>query len=80
MANLKAKVRGNPPISSVIGNPNQIIAQTLKIGNVALADLTDVDSSGLSDGAVIQYNSSSSKFQMKTNIDGANLTITGGTY
>ena len=71
MANLKAKVRGNP---------NKIIAQTLKIGNVALADLTDVDSSGLSDGAVIQYNSSSSKFQMKTNIDGANLTITGGTY
>ena len=47
MANLKAKVRGNP---------NKIIAQTLKIGNVALADLTDVDSSGLSDGAVIQYN------------------------
>ena len=44
MANLKAKVRGNPPISSVIGNPNQIIAQTLKIGNVALSDLTDVDS------------------------------------
>ena len=71
MANLKAKVRGNP---------NKIIAQTLKIGNVALADLTDVDSSGLSDGAVIQYNSTSSKFQMKTNIDGANLTITGGTY
>ena len=71
MANLKAKIRGNP---------NKIIAQTLKIGNVALADLTDVDSSGLSDGAVIQYNSSSSKFQMKTNIDGANLTITGGTY
>ena len=28
MANLKAKVRGNP---------NKIIAQTLKIGNVALA-------------------------------------------
>ena len=71
MANLKAKVRGNP---------NKIIAQTLKIGNVALADLTDVDSSGLSDGAVIQYNSSSSKLQLKTNIDGANLTITGGTY
>ena len=71
MANLKAKVRGNP---------NKIIAQTLKIGNVALADLTDVDSSGLSDGAVIQYNDSSNKFVMKTVIDGQNLTITGGTY
>ena len=71
MANLKAKVRGNP---------NKIIAQTLKIGNVALADLTDVDSSGLSDGAVIQYNGTTNKFAMKTIIDGANLTITGGTY
>ena len=71
MANLKAKVRGNP---------NKIIAQTLKIGNVALADLTDVDSSGLSDVAVIQYNGTTNKFAMKTIIDGANLTITGGTY
>jgi len=71
MANLKAKIRGNP---------NKIIAQTLKIGNVALADLTDVDSSGQTDGAIIQYNGSTNKFVMKTNLDGQNLTITGGTY
>ena len=71
MANLKAKIRGNP---------QKIIAQTLKIGNVALADLTDVDSSGQTDGAIIQYNGSTNKFVMKTNLDGQNLTITGGTY
>lgn len=71
MANLKAKIRGNP---------QKIIAQTLKIGNVALADLTDVDSSGQTDGAIIQYNGTTNKFVMKTNLDGANLTITGGTY
>ena len=71
MANLKAKVRGNP---------NKIVAQTLKIGNVSLADLTDVDSSGQSDGAIIQYNGSTNKFVMKTNLDGQNLSITGGTY
>lgn len=71
MANLKAKVRGNP---------NKIIAQTLKIGNVSLADLTDVDSSGQTDGAIIQYNGTTNKFVMKTNLDGQNLTITGGTY
>jgi len=71
MANLKAKVRGNP---------QKIIAQTLKIGNVALADLTDVDSSGQTDGAIIQYNGTTNKFVMKTNLDGQNLTITGGTY
>jgi hypothetical protein len=71
MANLKAKIRGNP---------EKIIAQTLKIGNVALADLTDVDSSGQSDGAVIQYNGTTNKFVMKNILDGQNLTITGGTY
>ena len=71
MANLKAKVRGNP---------NKIVAQTLKIGNVSLADLTDVDSSGQTDGAIIQYNGSTNKFVMKTNLDGQNLSITGGTY
>ena len=71
MANLKAKVRGNP---------NKIVAQTLKIGNVSLADLTDVDSSGQSDGAIIQYIGSTNKFVMKTNLDGQNLSITGGTY
>ena len=71
MANLKAKVRGNP---------NKIIAQTLKIGNVSLADLTDVDSSGQTDGAIIQNNGTTNKFVMKTNLDGQNLTITGGTY
>lgn len=71
MANLKAKIRGNP---------EKIVAQTLKIGNVALADLTDVDSSGQSDGAVIQYNGTTNKFVMKNILDGQNLTITGGTY
>ena len=71
MANLKAKIRGNP---------QKIIAQTLKIGNVSLADLTDVDSSGQTDGAIIQYNGTTNKFVMKTNLDGQNLTITGGTY
>ena len=33
MANVKAKIRSNP---------NKIVAQTLKIGNVSLADLTDL--------------------------------------
>ncbi len=71
MANLKAKIRSNP---------NKIVAQTLKIGNVSLADLTDVDTANLTDGAMIQYNAGTSKFKMTNNLDGSNLIINSGTY
>ena len=37
MANIKAKIKRNP---------NKIVAQTLKVGNVALTDLTDVNAQG----------------------------------
>ena len=43
MATIKAKIRRNP---------NKIVAQTLKVGNVALTDLTDINASGTTDGAV----------------------------
>ena len=71
MANLNAKIRSNP---------NKIVAQTLKIGNVSLADLTDVDTANLTDGAMIQYNAGTSKFKMTNNLDGSNLIINSGTY
>ena len=71
MANLKAKIRANP---------NKIVAQTLKIGNVSLADLTDVDTASLADGAMIQYNAGTSKFKMTNSLDGNNLVINSGTY
>jgi len=71
MANLKAKIRSNP---------NKIVAQTLKIGNVSLADLTNVDTAGLADGAMIQYNAGTSKFKMTNSLDGNNLIINSGTY
>ena len=71
MANLKAKIRSNP---------NKIVAQTLKIGNVSLADLTDVATANLTDGAMIQYNAGTSKFKMTNNLDGSNLIINSGTY
>ena len=71
MANLKAKIRANP---------NKIVAQTLKIGNVSLADLTDVDTASLADGAMIQYNAGTSKFKITNSLDGNNLIINSGTY
>ena len=71
MANIKAKVRRNP---------QKVIAQTLRVGNIAFADLTDVDSSGQSDGGMVIYNATTSKYTVSTNISNQNLQITGGTY
>ena len=71
MANIKAKIRQNP---------NKIVAQTLKVGNVALTDLTDVNAAGFSDGGVLMYNGSTTKWDATTTIGNINTNITGGTY
>ena len=42
-------------------------------GAVSLRSLNDVDTSTLNDGAIIQYNASSSKFETKNEI----ITLTG---
>lgn len=71
MANIKAKVRSNP---------DRIVAKTLKIGDIALGDLTDINSQGTTDGAVLLYNGTSSKWDATTLIANQNTNITGGTY
>ena len=71
MANIKAKIRRNPDKS---------VAQTLKVGNVALTDLTDINAAGTEDGAVLLYNGTSSKWDATTLIANQNTNITGGTY
>ncbi len=71
MANIKAKIRQNP---------NKIVAQTLKIGNVRLTDLSDVDASAASDGGLLLYNGSTNKFAITTTVGNINTNITGGTY
>jgi len=71
MANIKAKIRKDP---------NKIVAQTLKVGNVALTDLTDINSSGTTDGAVLMYNGTSSQWDVTPLIANQNTNITGGTY
>ena len=71
MANIKAKIRRNP---------DKITAQTLKVGNVALTDLTDINAAGTEDGAVLLYNGTSSKWDATTVVGNQNTNITGGTY
>ena len=71
MANIKAKIRRNP---------DKITAQTLKVGNVALTDLTDINATGTSDGAVLLYNGTTTKWDATTIVGNQDTNITGGTY
>jgi hypothetical protein len=71
MATIKAKIRKDP---------NQIVAQTLKVGNVALTDLTDINATGTEDGAVLLYNGTTTKWDATTDLGNQNTNIIGGTY
>ena len=71
MANIKAKIRANP---------NRIIAQTIKVGNIALTDLTDINATNNTDGAMITYNGATSQFDLSTDIGNENTVFNGGTY
>ena len=71
MANIKAKIRRNP---------NKIVARTIKFGNLALTDLSDIDATSNTDGAMLIYNSTTTKFQLKPEIANSNTTFNGGTY
>ncbi|MDP7367463.1 MAG: hypothetical protein QGH83_09420 [Candidatus Pacebacteria bacterium] len=70
--NLKGKVRSQ----------KEIVAQTVKIssGDVSLGDLSDVDTAGQTDGAMMIFDGISGNYEMKTQIENENLNIIGGTY
>ena len=53
---------------------------TFNLGAGKLIDLTDIDSSDIGDGAVIVYNATSTKFEIRRSIQNANTKIIGGTY
>lgn len=73
MANIKAKISNNT---------QSITAKTVQVqsGQVKLGDLGDVDASGQTDGAMIIYNATTGKYEVKTEIQNQNLNIIGGTY
>lgn len=71
MANIKAKIRKNT---------DRIVAQTIKVGNLALTDLSDIDASQNTDGAMLIYNGTTTKFTLKPEIGNSNTTFNGGTY
>lgn len=56
-------------------------AQVIDVGSVnSLANLTDVDTSSASDGAVLQYNGTTNKFEATNSMNNENLSILGGGF
>lgn len=73
MTTIKAKVQTNQ---------SQIVAKKLAIGqfSIAMSDITNVDVTGETDGAMMIFDGASGKYKMSTLIDNENLSISGGTY
>ena len=79
---IKASIRQSNNIKASVSGKKEVVAQTVKVqaGGLALGDLQDVVTTGVSDGSVLIFNGTNSKFEVKNNIENENLAITGGTY
>ena len=56
-------------------------ARVIDVGSVSqLSALSDVDTTTVSDGAVLQYNATSNKFETTTSMNNQNLSILGGGF
>ena len=82
MANVRAKIRQTNTLKGKANKNNEIVAQTVKLsqGTIALGDLTDVDTSGQSDGVMMIFNGTTGKYEVKNQIENPNLVIAGGLY
>jgi|TARA_B110000503_G_C7147540_1_gene413657 hypothetical protein len=70
--NIKARITPN---QNLLVTNYQINAATIRLG-----DLFDVDGSGTTDGAVILYNGTTSKWVATTQMDNINTIINGGNF
>lgn len=77
---IKAKIRSNTNVRGKTKPGNQITAQTLKTGNIALSDLTDVNAQGQTDGAMLIYDGTNQTYVVTPTIGNDNTNIIGGTY
>tara|TARA_Y100001937_G_scaffold74175_1_gene100962 strand:- start:1546 stop:1767 length:222 start_codon:yes stop_codon:yes gene_type:complete len=73
MTTIKAKVQTNQ---------SQIVAKKLAIGqfSIAMSDISNVDTTGETDGAMMIFDGSTGKYKMTTLIENENLSLSGGTY
>ena len=67
-------------IKAKITRQSRIQARTLKIGNIAFSDLTDLDKTDLGDGAMLIYDANTAKYKLTRTLGNTNTIFTGGTY
>jgi len=77
---ITAKVSQSNALKAQISQQKEIVAQTVKLGVVKLQDLSDVDTSSLDEGSLLIYNSTSSKFEAKSEVSNSNTRIIGGSF
>jgi hypothetical protein len=79
---IKATISTVPPLlKATIKGASKMVARTIAVGgNQSLANLTDVDLTGVSDGSMLIYDGTSMKFVAKTDIENRNTKIIGGSF
>ena len=82
MANLKAKVQTTGKLKGKARAQKEIVAQNITVGqfDLALSDLADVNTAGQTDGAMMQFDGSSGKYEIRTELENSNLKINSGQY
>lgn len=60
----------------VIGRP----VRTVTSGAFSITNLAGVDLTGVTDGSLLVYNGSTSKFESKVDVDNINTNINGGNF
>jgi|TARA_R110000823_G_scaffold296865_1_gene416883 hypothetical protein len=78
---LKGRIRQSGQVVGKVTGADTIVAQTVKLGtSIGLGDLSDVDTTGQSDGVMLRYDNSSGNYEVSTDLNNENLQIIGGTY
>lgn len=73
-------ISGNTKIKQVtVGSPVRIIRR-IASSDFEFGSLNGVDLTGVSDGAVLMYNSATENFEPKVNITNPNTTFNGGNF
>jgi len=82
MANLKAKISSQTKLKGKSQSQQNIVAQSAKIGqfDIGLGEHSNVDTAGQTDGAVMQFNATTGKYEITTQLERQNLNINSGTY
>jgi hypothetical protein len=77
---IKAKITQTNRIRATLSGQQEVVAQTVKVGGIALTDLANVDATNIADGAIIVYNAETEKFELTNELSSENLTISAGLF